>query len=391
MDESSLGRLVGYFQRSVLALYQVSPEKYVVLESGLSGEVKLTDTYYESLPEEERRRWYFRIRFGYRRLSSGEVCLAVFLPDLRKSPEEERNRWLAQEIRELDFTKRDPEFQDWVSRYLHGSWEGEIGQLSKLKEKIRKIRSLTEFALGEALFRHEDNSRLGFPLAENTDAYRRAHEMLYSYLIDGLSLDALDRIGGKSGIPRPKDWKSLGYLRLLLSDHLKNEVCEPLHKCRDIRNRTHALSSDIAVPMQAYTEFRKDLTEILEALERLQEWLEGVLRISAESCVKREAALKYFPKIVDLPVPILKLEEIKKAVGKTIKSIEFGATEKIPNVHQNEAMIIHFEDGSSLGVDVGSNIGNLCADHENLNPNDLILDLIVQWADSVRENRHHPE
>ena len=215
--------------------------------------------------------------------------------------------------------------------------------------------------------------------------------MLYSFLIDGLSLNVLDRIGEKLSIARPGDLKSLGFLRLLLPKQLKGDVCGPLHKCRENRNKIHKLSSVIAAPLQAYAEFRKDLTEILESLGKLQSWLESVLGISAESCVKREAALKYFPKIVGPPLPELKLEEIKKAAGKTVKFIEFGVTEKVPNVHQNEAMIIHFEDGSSLSVDVGSNIGNLCDDHEGLNPNDLSLDLIVQWADPIRENRHEPQ
>ena len=43
-------------------------------------------------------------------------------------------------------------------------------------------------------------------------------------------------------------------------------------------------------------------------------------------------------------------------------------------------MILHFTDGSSLGVETGSNAGNLASGREGLTPEDVHVDFILQWV-----------
>ena len=49
-------------------------------------------------------------------------------------------------------------------------------------------------------------------------------------------------------------------------------------------------------------------------------------------------------------------------------------------LHQSEVLIIHFTDGSILGIDTGSNIGNLCSEKPGLQPNEFHVDLNLQWV-----------
>ena len=45
--------------------------------------------------------------------------------------------------------------------------------------------------------------------------------------------------------------------------------------------------------------------------------------------------------------------------GKTVERVEVGSRNEIDNVHQSKVLKIHFTDGSILGIDADSNVGNL--------------------------------
>ena len=92
-----------------------------------------------------------------------------------------------------------------------------------------------------------------------------------------------------------------------------------------------------------------------------------------------------FPKLSGPPRPEFKPAELKKAEGKTIDRIEFGEVESYPELHESEAMIIHFTDGSALAIHIGSNAGNLTQDLENFRPQDMHTDLMVTWAPSIQK------
>jgi hypothetical protein len=85
------------------------------------------------------------------------------------------------------------------------------------------------------------------------------------------------------------------------------------------------------------------------------------------------------PKIV-APVHELKARELERAVGKTIKAVEFGKESSLPEwKHEGEAIVLHFTDGTALSIEVGSNSRNLASDFEGLEPGDMHTDLIPMW------------
>ena len=64
-----------YFKRSALSHYKVASHLYIVDEDDIGGQLKqknTTDTIVS---------WY-QVRFGFRKLENGEICLAVFSPDI---------------------------------------------------------------------------------------------------------------------------------------------------------------------------------------------------------------------------------------------------------------------------------------------------------------------
>ncbi|MBF6612280.1 MAG: hypothetical protein IVW55_04050 [Chloroflexi bacterium] len=69
-------------------------------------------------------------------------------------------------------------------------------------------------------------------------------------------------------------------------------------------------------------------------------------------------------------------------VGKTVERVEIGFRQSIPQVHESEALIMHFTDGSIMGIDTGSNVWNVCQDHEDagLKPQDFHVDLALRWV-----------
>ena len=87
-----------------------------------------------------------------------------------------------------------------------------------------------------------------------------------------------------------------------------------------------------------------------------------------------------FPKLVGPPRPEFKLDDLRQAEGKTIQSVEFGEEASHPDVHESEAIVLHFTDGSALCIRVGSNASNLAIDLAGLSPPDFHTDLMVFWA-----------
>ncbi len=66
--------------------------------------------------------------------------------------------------------------------------------------------------------------------------------------------------------------------------------------------------------------------------------------------------------------------------GKTIEHIEFGSRNEIANVHQSEVLKIHFTDGSILGIDTHSNVGNLAHDVPGFKGEDVHISFDLHWV-----------
>ena len=88
------------------------------------------------------------------------------------------------------------------------------------------------------------------------------------------------------------------------------------------------------------------------------------------------------PHFVGPPKPADKLAWAGEAEGKTIASVEFGATEyplvDTSHIHRSEMMVLHFTDGTSLTISVGSNIWDLFDELQaaSINPSRITTSLI---------------
>lgn len=78
-------------------------------------------------------------------------------------------------------------------------------------------------------------------------------------------------------------------------------------------------------------------------------------------------------------------DEIAKAQGKTILSVEYGVEENRPDQHQSQAVILHFTDGSKLGIQVVTNAGNLVSRGRVDREDEFHADLIFTWKDEDGE------
>ena len=90
------------------------------------------------------------------------------------------------------------------------------------------------------------------------------------------------------------------------------------------------------------------------------------------------------PRIIGLPEPQHKMDTIQHAVGKTIDGVEFGRVEPREKVHDTEALVLHFTDGTALSIEVGSNASNLSGEDSGLSPTDFRTDLMVFWRERPR-------
>lgn len=112
-------------------------------------------------------------------------------------------------------------------------------------------------------------------------------------------------------------------------------------------------------------------------------WLEEVFNIDSSSCKERENSMKNFPKIVGLPRPDFKLNDLKKIINKKIKSFEFGEVEICKDCHEAEAIIFHFCDGSSMAIRIHSNAYNLKNEY-GISPNKVHTGLDILWDKPIK-------
>ncbi len=109
-----------------------------------------------------------------------------------------------------------------------------------------------------------------------------------------------------------------------------------------------------------------------------------LIRLKPPDALREEFALteEQNPRIVGPPNPERKAAELERAVGKSVAAVEYGVVEGLPGwVHEGEAMVLHFTDGSALSIEIGSNAKNLSHEHEGLNPEDVHAALIPIWRE----------
>ena len=186
---------------------------------------------YEQNPLEVSTLTWIQVRFSFRRLIDDRVCIAGFIPDLAKLPEQERLIWWAYQIEAPVFVENDPAFNRWVERYLNASCEADDGPKPKILSLLRLIRAATQQTLGSPLFKFEDNPLINYPVAENTDAYAKAHLELYRLIVDGLDVAVLERLATKLHRPLSKPSARMRSLKEILPSELVSKIYDPIEKC----------------------------------------------------------------------------------------------------------------------------------------------------------------
>ncbi len=371
-----------YFRRSVLTHYRTESHSYTVVEDDMGGQVETVwpsdyDPETGDLPN-------WRVRFAFRRLADDSVAVGAFGPDLAPLPEVELLRWRADLLQAPAFADSDPPFERWHARYLEGSWDVEDGPRVGVEGEIERINALSREILGQPLFKWEAHPQLKYPAAQNTQAYTDAAVNLYQLVGDGLQPKALEPLAALLNVNLENAQHRFKSLKQILPAELRPIICRPLRDVEEQREAVHGIRSAPPASREAFGDFDELLTKVERALRALKTWLERTFQLDAEVCLERERAMVVLPEISGPPRPEFKLAEVKKAEGKTVKCVEFGAPELPEDVGPSEAIILHFTDGSAMALTVGSNAGDLAFEHEGMSAGDLSTDIMVFWVPPLR-------
>lgn len=366
--------IVGFFDQQALASYRNEPDKYTLKTDHFEGRLEKTETNESS----DR----LNIRFGYRTRTNGDLALAVFLPDLKAASQNHQTRWIGFHLQESDLTDTpDPRFKMWTARYLEGNWEVDNGPLYYVENTIKMINALCNEVVGKPLFKYPTNPTLHFPAAQNSHAYRDAHQELYGYVIDGLDKCTIGLIGAHTGAClNLNNDNTLKAIKRVLPALVNSDFeCTLDTISRERRLAGHGVRP-AAQSFQAFEQFIVDLEALVKGLKALLAALEATLDMNGAVAQKRQEAKAYLPRIDRPPQAHCSIAQLATIEGKTVKRVEFGFRESIEGVHQSEAIILHFTDGSSLGIDTGSNAGNLASEHEGFHAEDLHVDFMLKWV-----------
>lgn len=367
-----------YFRRSVLARYRTESHRYTVIEDDMGGRIETIwpndhDPEHGDLPN-------WRVSFAFRHLADGDVCVAVFSPDIRNLPQDELLHWRADLLHSPDFGAPDAAFERWCARYLEGSWEVEDGPRMGIEDHIPRINALTRRVVGQPLFKWASHPLLTYPAAQNSEEYDKAVLRLYQLVGDGLQPSALEPIARHLGVDLPHPDYRFDSLKQLLPQELHSVVYEPL---RDLNALRRPVVHEVPPPpteMDAFSDFRRLLMTVDRALRELLNWLQRTYGLDADKCLQREQAMAALPTVCRPPEPPFKFEDAKKAEGKTIRRVDFGSQKVPEEVGPSEAMVLHFTDGSVMALTIGSNAGDLADKHEDLSVSDFCTDIMVQWV-----------
>lgn len=366
--------IVGFFDQQVLASYRNEADKYTLKTDHFEGKLEKTDGNQSS----DR----LDIRFGYRTRTNGDLALAVYLPDLSAASSTHQTRWSGFYLQESDLTTApDPRFDMWTDRYLEGSWGIDNGPLYYLEKTIGLINALCNEVVGKPLFKYAANPTLNFPAAQNTHAYQDAHKELYGYVIDGLDKDTITLIGAHGGQTLNLNSDKTIAALLKAVPTLQNSTLQ--HALNTISSQRRLAGHGVrpaAQSFQAFEQFTTDLQQSVQGLKELLAALEAVLGMNGGVARKRQEAKVSLPRIDRPPEPNYSITQLPTIKGKTVERVEFGFRQTIEGIYQSEAIILHFTDGSSLGIDTGSNATDIASDYEGLRAEDFRVDFVLQWV-----------
>lgn len=372
-----LDKYIRYFEPQVLAPYRELAERYSVKTDLFDGHVTVANDFYESLTEEARAQEYITVRFGYRALKNGDLKLAVFALDLVKKSPGHVEKWrpfLVQDADWLDYDE-DERFFTWVQRFIEGKRWGGLSCAQQLREEIALVNGLTSEAVGVALYDLEE-PEVVFPAAQNTKSYEDAHRDMYGLLVDSLSKACLTVLAQRLGRTVNADSKyTLRTLAALLPSLQDSVFTHAMAVVSEQRRRASHKVRPPAKPFKAYQVFSKDLDDCLTALRLVKAALELELSMDAEKSKDRHESRKWLPTIDRPPEPNYSIVRAVAMKDKTVAHVEVGFRQKIAGVHESEAIIIHFTDGSIMSIDTGCSATNI-----DFDPDELHVDFMVHWV-----------
>ena len=381
--------LLEFYNIDILSVYQSNPDKYEVYTDNFEGRISIRDDYYESLSAEERI--YINVQFGFRTRKDGELALAVYLPDLKKSSSVEQTKWQGFLIKDYSiFEKEDERFKLFFKRYIIDDWNINNGILFRIQFIVSEINALTEMTFNTSLFKNEDDVYLIFPSAENDHKYQDAHTRVYGFLIDGLQILAIKKLALKTNIELDNDIKkTLKALKRILPLELRDEIIEPLRKISDYRgSATHNVRNP-AKTFSAFSQFSLDMEDIFKSLKLLKEFIENITNFSTEVCMKRKNKSEMLPKFdIDREKeiqPNYSINKFNKIVGKTIEKVQIGFQKRSKNQSENELSFLYFDDGSILSISIVSNIKQLVDSGEQNIINNISLKFHLNFIPPLKE------
>ena len=386
-DEETLARFLGYFSLEILAAYQNHADRYVVETDNFEGHITLSDQFAEQVAEGGRRaEEAIDVMFGYRTLRNGDLAVAAFLPDLAGKSKGHVKRWMGFSLDKPDWSEEsDERFDRWVQRYLEGSWDVENGPRFHVEDVITTINALTSETLGLPLFNVAEDRVPNFPLGQNSHRFQDAHKELYGYLIDGLNKECIAKIAARSGATiNVSSLRAVNALKKAVTLPVDSPLWAVYARISEQRGLSAHGTRGPAIPFPAFEEFDQDLQAAVSALKDLLRCLESQLGAEAESARARHESRNYMPSIDRPAAANYSICRIDEAVGKTVERVEYGFRKSIEGVHESEAILLHFSDGSVLGIDTGSNAGNVADEGNGLKPEDFHVDFHLQWLRSLK-------
>jgi hypothetical protein len=263
---------------------------------------------------------------------------------------------------------------------MEGSWEVDNGPRQQPEELVRTINAQTREMLGASLFKNPSTDALLYPAAQNDHRYQDAHRDLYGYLIDGLELLCIKLLAERSGCQLdPKATKTVRALRStgILSDSA--DIWALFEHVSAQRGKATHGSRSPAKQFAAFEQFENDLQRCVAALGELSTTLAKLFHMDASVALRRDEARAWLPRISRPPESHYSVCRLSDAVGKTIVRVEYGFGDR-SGAHESEVMILHFSDGSVLGIETGCNAGNLCSEQNGLKVTDFHASFVLQWV-----------
>ena len=75
-------------------------------------------------------------------------------------------------------------------------------------------------------------------------------------------------------------------------------------------------------------------------------------------------------------------DDVPKMEGKTIKRVEYGNLPNRQEVHQSEIIVIHFTNGESVELTIGTNLAEF-RDRMGIKCRDVKADFILDWESRI--------